>query len=423
MFKYIKFFILLLFLCNTIYISNANAATINATSCSQTDVQSAINSASDGDTVNIPSGSCTWTTPVNIVDKDITIVGAGQGTTNITYNGPDAYNSAAFHVDNDAGTPKDDFEISHLTIIHGSSLGNIASGTNMIMVWDAGPDWRIHHVTITSAYSGSMVGIGRNQGSNSGLVDNCIFNATNSSGHTKAFQINAKDRDTETAGGSPSVSNGSTSWGAASTFGTKENLYIEDCTFNWTAVYTGADMDEGARVVWRYNTFTGTGIGSHGDDGGNTDRGVRHYEIYNNTFDSNGVGHYVCIGLRGGTGVIYNNTFSGNYGTGLIMYHYCADACTGPCSGGWTKPCSYPCSGQIGQGPDNTTDPLYFWNNTWNDGLGLTVQSCASSIIQSGRDYYNESGAKPGYTAYTYPHPLRNTTQGSPAPPYVHPLQ
>jgi len=399
MIKNIKIIIITILLSSFLFATEYNAA-----SGSLSDVTSAYNSCSDGDTVLIPEATVTWSDGLDIRDKDVTILGAGQGVTVITYSGANAWNAGCFHVDNDAGDPKDDFEIGHMTIIEG--MGNRDTGGMAVSVWDAGPDWRIHHLTVTDAYNGNMIYIGRYQGSNSGVVDHCIFNATNGSGHTKAFQINAKDIDTETGGGDPSVSYGSTSWTTASSFGTKEALYIENCTFNWTAQYSGADMDEGARVVWRYNTFIGTGPGSHGDDGGNTDRGVRHYEIYENTFDGNGVGLYAALRFRGGTGVIYNNEFSGNYGSGIILYCYCAHSDCGPCSS-FPEPCSYPCSGQIGQGPDDTTDPLYLWNNTWNDGLGISVRSCTNigNIIQENRDYFADS-VKVGYTAYDYPHPL-----------------
>ena len=46
----------------------AQAATLTAASCAQTDVQAAINSASSGDTVNLPAG--TWYLPVYANEAD-----------------------------------------------------------------------------------------------------------------------------------------------------------------------------------------------------------------------------------------------------------------------------------------------------------------------------------------------------------------
>lgn len=64
-----------------------------------------------------------------------------------------------------------------------------------------------------------------------------------------------------------------------------------------------------------------------------------------------------------------------------------------------------------GNRPANTdlnqtgTDPCYQWSNTKN-GSSITNFQISGTTIKSGRDYFNSS--KPGYTPYTYPHPLRS---------------
>ena len=60
------------------------AATINAFSPSYNDVSSAIASAQDGDTVQIPAGSATWTSTLKVGSKGIAIIGAGSDDTIIT---------------------------------------------------------------------------------------------------------------------------------------------------------------------------------------------------------------------------------------------------------------------------------------------------------------------------------------------------
>src|SRR6266496_2768247 len=57
-----------------------NAATVEARSVSFGDVDSAIRSAKDGDTISVPAGRAVWTTPLEI-DKNITIRGAGATST------------------------------------------------------------------------------------------------------------------------------------------------------------------------------------------------------------------------------------------------------------------------------------------------------------------------------------------------------
>src|SRR5262245_8041498 len=65
--------------------SESRAATISATSCSTSDVQTAINTASNGDTVLIPHGSCTWTSGISTT-KQITITGQSKGGVILTHN-------------------------------------------------------------------------------------------------------------------------------------------------------------------------------------------------------------------------------------------------------------------------------------------------------------------------------------------------
>ena len=55
--------------------------------------------------------------------------------------------------------------------------------------------------------------------------------------------------------------------------------------------------------------------------------------------------------------------------------------------------------------PRQTTEPCYSWNNTaLEDGTPRNLASTEPSI-KEGRDYFNET-PKPGYTAFSYPHPL-----------------
>src|ERR1041385_8840169 len=61
----------------------SNSQTVNAASCSSTDVQNAINTAVAGGTVSVPPGNCTWSNLVTL-SKAITLNGSGAGVTKIT---------------------------------------------------------------------------------------------------------------------------------------------------------------------------------------------------------------------------------------------------------------------------------------------------------------------------------------------------
>src|SRR5680860_721835 len=65
--------------------SVAWSAVQSADSCSYADVSSAIQAASSGDLVMVPSGSCTWSSEL-LVDKGIILQGAGVGFTTIIGN-------------------------------------------------------------------------------------------------------------------------------------------------------------------------------------------------------------------------------------------------------------------------------------------------------------------------------------------------
>ena len=104
--------------------------------------------------------------------------------------------------------------------------------------------------------------------------------------------------------------------------------------------------------------------------------------------------------LRGGSGVVFNNTFTGEFNNPIHLTNYRSWT---TCGGTGVDPDSctegYPCKDQI--------LGLYLWNNTYNGNLiNATVDDRGLNTlhIQQDRDYFNTQ--KTGYTPYTYPHPL-----------------
>jgi hypothetical protein len=71
--------------------------------------------------------------------------------------------------------------------------------------------------------------------------------------------------------------------------------------------------------------------------------------------------------------------------------------------------------------PNQVTEPMYEWNNTSTDdgsSIDYTVAVPQGNIIQSGRDYFNNT-VMPGYVPYCYPHPMVSgvpCTPGTPTP-------
>jgi hypothetical protein len=58
--------------------------------------------------------------------------------------------------------------------------------------------------------------------------------------------------------------------------------------------------------------------------------------------------------------------------------------------------------------PHQILEPAYMWNDVFTPNghlVPLSPAIIASTVLQSGRDYFN-GVQMPGYTPYTYPHPL-----------------
>ena len=73
---YLSTIVFFYFICISIY--RVDAATFTASDCSKAAVESAISSASTGDVVIIPAGTCSWDTTVTL-SKSLTV--KGQTTT------------------------------------------------------------------------------------------------------------------------------------------------------------------------------------------------------------------------------------------------------------------------------------------------------------------------------------------------------
>jgi hypothetical protein len=80
----------------------------------------------------------------------------------------------------------------------------------------------------------------------------------------------------------------------------------------------------------------------------------------------------------------------------------------------------YPCMDQIGRGVNQSLSPVYAWNNVFNGDStpSFTVGYSTREKLQIrvNRDFY-ENTPKPGYVAYTYPHPLRTLMDGTQSTP------
>ncbi len=376
-----------------------HAAMIRATSCSQSHVQSAIDSAKTGDQVAVPAGSCTWSTTMAIPSyKKITLQGAGIDSTVISMS--------------PAGEAAVDASQS------GARITGFTFNAGYIIV--DGDGWRVDHNKFLN--EGIFVRGTRETQHPTGLIDHCTF----LNGRIVVYGWNgllahALWAQTLNLGGGAGV------------------VYVEDCSFTATIFTNAMDTNYGGRYVFRYNTLTDTYVEAHSIQGNH--RASRRWEIYNNTFNQVNTPMWVPMMLRGGTGVVFNNTLTGTWtqpNISLDNIRSCdsrdvSGLCDGssPWDGNQAGGNGYPCRDQIGRStdaylwtgsnyPPQASEPAYAWNNKHGtNDVTFFQHSCAASAahIQPGRDYI-AGLQKPGYVPYTYPHPLAQG--GSPiaiAPP------
>lgn len=416
-------------------------ATIPAETCSDSDIRTAIASASAGDTVTIPAGSCTWSAPPDCAAEEcrnirltipINLVGSGIDSTIITDNNTSSSNTYSTPISIEYASNSDTLmRVSGFTVVNPQNHGT----GGFIFVTPSGSG--IHQIRVSYIkFSGTGVASSRNiSWSNSarGVVDNCQF-------YTGGNLILSADTD----------------WDSTFEFGNPDRVFWEDNIFAYDGSgqsYDAIDCQNGGRLVFRNNSFTGSGTYNnkftdcHGCD--SVTRSCMQQEVYNNIFSNTGSNYGPLIGLRGGTALIYNNTLtnihSGGIGfsnnrssslwSGLVCTAVDTDFCDGNDAGdGNTSPIEtnhgWPCRDQIGRSGGTsegyqTLKPARVWNNTLNgSGVNATVHDYdntggtyyTSTHIQADRDFYtctDSSCAKPGYIPYTYPHPLRGERSGN----------
>lgn len=388
--------LIFIFLLSALSGREAQANNLSAASCSQTDVQNAINSASSGDTVVVP-GTCTvsWSSAVSIPSTKGITVQAGGTVTLTNYGFSLAQNSAA---------------TSRITGFTFTSPGN--NGTAYAIVTNGSPTsapFRIDHNTFVNSNQSVFVGL---QGNAPGLLDHNTFNGGGAS------------EEIHNLGVGPGNNGG---WTDNIVPGSKNMVIIEDNTFTSsdpTYICSGIESYYGARNALRHNTFNFCQVDQHGTAGA---VGARWWEVYNNNFNvPNGQNQCCFITMRGGSGVIWGNTTSGTNagGGGIDLY----EEDTG----------TWPLAYQVGSGINGDSDghnncgstnsaPAYVWGNG-----SIPVGSQTPSALTVNRDYFNPSSQPSSmhweeqsgdtcsttytYTPYTYPDPL-TLGAGTPTPP------
>ena len=433
-------------------------------------VQTAINAASDGDTIELTgSGSAAWNSQISIPStKGITlrVSGGTNGdwnearTERENTNFPITITTTLTSVSLILITCNSGNSLSRVTgfkFQNTGTLGGVWSAVGVISIRGAGDSaFRVDNNYLDNISAGQMITVFNSSDSRlTGVIDNntlhdCYY-ATDPPYGPYGVQV---FRLYPTGSGNCA---GGAGWTDDFTYGDEHFVFVEDNLIENTAEYTLGQVttfrymrhmiegEMGASFVARYNTLNmsvpqpnaeGQLSGGHGepiDVHGlclctGSGHGFRGAEIYNNKFLGTDIGN--AIVPRGGSWLIYDNEFDGTLDGEYVLWRefrarptVCASTCSSlcPCVDGYHQcatddPDYYPLPEQIAD--------TYLWGNTDDDTpITSTVDpsNYVPHYIQEARDYFESDdladakvdGLDAGYTPYTYPHPL---TGGSASP-------
>lgn len=420
---------------------------IIASSCSQSDVQIALNKTTIGSTVLIPPGICHWTnsifwtSPANITIRgsgNLSVLGGGDSTIII-----DDYASSSSLIKIDTNI-NGKIRIAGLTLQGG--IGDIKEN-GLISIVGSSKQLRIDHIHINiQSYlihrADKPITLG---GWLNGVLDHNIIDL----GNIGMVQFSASNYGTGIDSG------GDQSFAGINGFGTSDFIFMEDnqingrSDFNDPTRYPGitTDCNAGGRFVVRYNNITAAGVGqTHPTGGGVGGRGCRAEEIYGNivvpTSNFNPLidnPPLVFSWMSSGIALIWGNTSIGvsknfiyldeqrkNNGTYTQTptpngWGYCGTFFNGTGSnwdGNSNTSSGYPCIDQPGRGqgdllvgafptrinsttgtiawPNQSLEPVREWLNTFtavpgwgnNSSIRVIVATGAELKLIENRDYY-----------------------------------
>jgi hypothetical protein len=401
----------------------AQANTVNAFSCKVSDVQAAINSAKNGDTVTIPNGSCTWTTGITIPSAiGITIQGSGTpnstpattgasascSSTIITLNGPGSSPYlVAFKMTPNAGAST--MRLSCMAINYGSggSIAFTAAGTCNPLTC---PNLRLDNVTFDNwaGHAFNNIGYGISAANNVfGVADHNTVNGARGN-YLQLIELSHS--------GYLGVGQfGDNSWHQSENYGSSNYFFFENNQFNNAGccenegdVGGGLSTRGGAFVVVRFNTFVESdnfnfAMGWHGTESNGRARSTRAFEFYDNTWScapATACGQ--VAGARGGTGLFWGNSISlpggSAYNSAFTLSTFRSSGNAGAAS--WLSACD-------GASPYDTNDGVTYYSGT--------IGSVSGSVITVG-------GTSPGWAMNRWaptganlgaPFSIHDTTSGT----------
>ena len=432
----------LVFLWGAIFAPGARGQTINAASCNETDVAAALALiTTDGTTVVIPPGTCTWIVPLTYTQiHSFTLQGAGSES---VIGGGDAtvildhvnHTATNFLMKITTGSAATSFRWTGITIKQDSNSTPTTNG--ILQIGGNSQSFRFDHshfvITLTSAsicvaVSGWMYGV----------ADHNLFDLPENS-------VNNGIRISHGGFANDPKGIGNGSWASPTAFGSNQFFFLENNTFNGGFAN---DCNNGGRQVLRFNTFNSSVVQAHEME--SDFRGCRAGEDYLNVYNGNpadNIGSSYAYETRMGPSLVWgnvatnyqamldmandrDNTFHGfgaappvTTAAAMTGWGFCGSITNGSNQGPsqWdfsTSTPGYPCIDQVGRGksdlitglfnppnstkinsvtgsvswPHNALEPVYEWLDQFtkapNVSGGLCTVNPVTPTIQQNREYY-----------------------------------
>jgi hypothetical protein len=325
----------------------AGANTWTAAGLTETDWEDCDDAASDGDTVNFPAGSVTWTAGVTIT-KRLNLVGA-----TCTLDGDDRPTACTSDITMGANTPlglgTTNSSVSHFKFQSTTVTDEYieASGTSGV--------GRIHH----NIFQNNIAAINNNR--------RCVYLPGSEAGGLPVYLIDHNTfyrcRVSIYANGGGKAE-GHWTWESAHDMGQFNHPVVEDNSFDYTGYTQGncLEIDRGASATFRFNAVAECPVEAHTLSNLNPGSASgRILEVYGNTWSA-------CFGnmgifLRGGGGAFFSNTFpAGDCSFPIIVDNSARSATAGQCDG------SNALDGNLGSG---STYPAAGWPCFNQTGFGI----------------------------------------------------
>ena len=377
-----------------------HANVVTAGSCSAADVQTALDAVvTAGGTVVLPAGACDWdsqSVTLDMQNQDVHLRGAGKGTGGTVIKRSSAgYDTYALTF-NCAGA-NGGVELSDIAFEGNAQTGGLDAGVSLV---NSCQDFKIHDASFTKFVKSGVETVGTNS---RGVIYQSDFTnnydpGAPSDGYGYGVVVYGTDSDSR-----PTLS-----------LGGPQAVFIEDNYFRQNRHSVASNSN--SRYVVRHNEFITTDttrqtamVDAHGKNA-SINHGSRSWEVYENTLYFDGVDYQADgISMRGGDGVVFNNTLGGSKTSGLTVAYVLQVVTENGC----------PLGGQpyiLDQ-----TEKAWVWGNTWMQtvaGQGVTVRTPFSEeapftmdcrlYFRLGQEYFLNAPAN--YVPYVYPHPLRGDT-------------